>query len=106
MKFFRATTFPLQPYTYQHADGSFGGWENLVRGKTSSLSSCDQYISMQIIDAIAKNLNFKLDISPPPNGELWGEFKNGSFNGLVGQLEKEESDIGWADLFIVPDRFG
>ena len=29
---------------------------------------------------------------------------NDSFNGLVGQLQKEESDIGWADLFIVPDR--
>ena len=49
-------------------------------------------------------MNFNLDISPPPNGELWGELENDSFNGLVGQLQKEESDIGWADLFIVPDR--
>ena len=24
--------------------------------------------------------------------------------GLVGQLQKEESDIGWADLFLIPDR--
>ena len=49
-------------------------------------------------------MNFNLDISPPPNGELWGELENDSFNGLVGQLQKEESDIGWADQFIVPDR--
>ena len=26
----------------------------------------------------------RLDIQPPPNGELWGENLNGSFNGLVG----------------------
>ena len=25
-------------------------------------------------------------------------------SGLVGQLQKEESDIGWADLFLIPDR--
>ena len=24
--------------------------------------------------------------------------------GLVGQLQKEESDLGWADLFLIPDR--
>ena len=24
--------------------------------------------------------------------------------GLVGELQKENSDIGWADLFVVPDR--
>ena len=56
------------------------------------------------MDSIAKNLNFEMDIKPPPNGELWGEFKNGSFTGLVGQLQKENSDIGWADLYMVPDR--
>ena len=22
----------------------------------------------------------------------------------MGQLQKEESDIGWADLFLIPDR--
>ena len=31
----------------------------------------------------------RLDIQPPPNGELWGENINGSFNGLVGQLSQE-----------------
>ena len=56
------------------------------------------------MDSIAKNLNFEMDIKPPPNGELWGEFKNESFKGLFGQLQKENSDIGWADLYMVPDR--
>ena len=56
------------------------------------------------MESIAKYLNYKLDIHPPPNGEMWGEYKNGSFSGLVGELQKETSDIGWADLYIVPDR--
>ena len=67
----------------------------------------------------------RLDIKPPPNGELWGENINGSFNGLVisntknvqlcylvasspktkvGMLQRGDSDIGWADLYIIPDR--
>ena len=24
--------------------------------------------------------------------------------GLVGELQKEKSDIGWADLYLIPDR--
>ena len=67
----------------------------------------------------------RLNIKPPPNGELWGENINGSFNGLVtdkfdiklnqsvascwpkikvGMLQRGDSDIGWADLYIIPDR--
>ena len=56
------------------------------------------------MESIAKYLNYRLDIQPPPNREMWGEYKNGSFSGLVGELQKENSDIGWADLYIVPDR--
>ena len=58
------------------------------------------------MDSIGRSLNFKMDINSPPNGELWGEIKNGSFNGLVGELQKENSDIGWADLYMVPERYG
>jgi hypothetical protein len=57
------------------------------------------------MESIAESLNFKMDINPPPNGELWGELKNGSFNGLVGELQKENSDVGWADLYMVPERY-
>ena len=32
------------------------------------------------------------------------EIKCSFCSGLVGQLQKEESDIGWADLFLIPDR--
>ena len=96
----KCTTFNFQPYTYQNEDGEWAGWE------------------YQIMKSLAGNLNFNMDIRSPPNGELWGENMNGSFTGeaynlivnlilgvgLVGELQKERSDIGWADLFLIPDR--
>ena len=59
----RATSFNFPPYTYQAEDGSWGGWEYLI------------------METLAANLNFAMDIQPPPNGELWGENRNGSFSG-------------------------
>lgn len=61
----KSTSFNFQPYTYQNEDGSWGGWE------------------YQIMRALASNLNFDMDIQPPPNGELWGENMNGSFTGNI-----------------------
>ena len=102
-KILQATSFKLAPFNYQNDDGSRGGWE------------------YRVMSALAEKLNFKLDIKPPPNGELWGENKNGTFTGkrkelenlhtqmsllkgLVGQLQQRRSDIGFANLFVVPDR--
>ena len=56
------------------------------------------------MESLAKNMNFKLDIQPPPNGGMWGENKNGTFTGLVGELQKDISDIGWAYLWMLPER--
>ena len=30
--------------------------------------------------------------------------QNGSYNGLLGELQQEKSDIGWANLFYNYDR--
>ena len=57
------------------------------------------------MESIASDLNYRLDVQPPPNGEKWGENKNGTFTGLVGQLQKDITDIGWADLWMMPARF-
>ena len=59
---------------------------------------------MQIMNAIASSLNFKMQLKAPPNGEKWGELIDGNFNGLVGELQKGNSDVGWANLYMVPDR--
>ena len=54
------------------------------------------------MESIAKYLNYKLDIQPPPNGEMWGENKNGSFSGLVGELLGV--DLSYSDdVFIILD---
>ena len=55
------------------------------------------------MNSIAHSLNFTIKISSPPDGEKWGEQINGTFNGLVGELQKGNSDIGWADLFMTPE---
>ena len=55
----------MPPFTYKDPDGSYGGWE------------------YHVVASLAKNMNFSLDINPPPNGELWGENKNGTFTGTV-----------------------
>ena len=58
------------------------------------------------MNSIAAVLNFKYVISPPSDGELWGaEVQPGVFSGLVGELQNEKSDVGWALLFITPDRY-
>ena len=77
----KANTFDFPPFTYKTAEG-YSGLEH------------------KIISAIAENLHFKLDISPPPNGEQWGEFINGTYNGLVGQIYRGKSDIGWANFWV------
>ena len=56
------------------------------------------------MDSLARDMNYKLDIQPPPNGEKWGENKNGTFTGVVGQLQRNIADIGWADLWMMPER--
>ena len=33
------------------------------------------------METLASNLNFAMDIQHPPNGELWGENRNGTFTG-------------------------
>ena len=69
-KILKATSFQLAPFNYQNEDGSRGGWE------------------YRVMSALAEKLNFKLSINPPPNGELWGENKNGTFTGK-GNFRKE-----------------
>ena len=58
------------------------------------------------MNAISSAMNFNYKIAPPSDGGLWGEeVTTGKFSGIVGELQKENADVIWADLFVVPDRF-
>ena len=68
-KVLKVTTFNHPPYTYQEESGEYGGYE------------------YRVVAALANNMNFELDINPPPNGEKWGENKNGTFTGKEISLQ-------------------
>ena len=92
----RATSFNHTPFTYKTSDGRNGGWESkIVETMAESLNFRQSHVHMNHIsyyDTCATSSIWselfcaliRLDIQPPPNGELWGENLNGSFNGLVG----------------------
>ncbi|XP_071518339.1 ionotropic receptor 21a-like [Panulirus ornatus] len=55
----------------------------------------------EVVKTVARVLNFTLEFTEPPNGENWGEmYENGSWYGLMGQLQRREVDIGLANWFI------
>ncbi|CAL4066314.1 unnamed protein product, partial [Meganyctiphanes norvegica] len=64
-------------------------------------------IDIEVMNAISKTLNFKLDFQEPPPGELWGSnLDDGSWNGMVGKLASNEGDMGAANLFLTLKRNG
>ncbi|XP_071518321.1 glutamate receptor U1-like [Panulirus ornatus] len=58
-------------------------------------------VDIEVVIAVARVLNMTLDFTETSNGEMWGEeLENGSWYGLMGQLQRHEVDIGLANLFI------
>ncbi|XP_046342594.1 glutamate receptor 4-like isoform X1 [Haliotis rufescens] len=58
---------------------------------------------MDLLKELASSLNFSYNLTMPKD-KAWGALVNGSFNGLIGQLEREEVDMVVAPLSIEPDR--
>ncbi|XP_071515148.1 ionotropic receptor 21a-like [Panulirus ornatus] len=84
----RVTTFMFEPFVLYHwsPDGSL----------------LSRYgVDIAVAKAVAHALNFTIKFMEPPNGEAWGEKSvNGSWSGMVGQLTRDEVDIGVADVFV------
>ena len=41
----------------------------------------------------------------PSDGQLWGnDMGNGTFSGLMGDIQNNRTDIAWADLYLFPER--
>ncbi|XP_069103796.1 glutamate receptor ionotropic, kainate 4-like [Argopecten irradians] len=59
---------------------------------------------IDMLDHLAISLNFTYRLTMPADG-AWGmQFENGSFNGLVGQMERNEVDLIVAPMSIQTNR--
>ena len=52
-----------------------------------------------LLNSLANTMNFTYTIGPPPDMKWGGQQKDGSWNGMMDQVVKEEIDFG--KLFII-----
>ena len=52
-----------------------------------------------LLNSLANTMNFTYTIGPPPDNKWGGQQENGSWNGMMDQVVKEEIDFG--KLFII-----
>ncbi|XP_071514970.1 ionotropic receptor 21a-like [Panulirus ornatus] len=58
-------------------------------------------VDIEVTKAVAYLLNFTAKFEEPPDRKTWGsKLENGSWYGMVGQLERNEVDIGVANLYV------
>lgn len=73
-----------------------------------NMSTCFSaiYLSQQVVRALGEELNFSMEFRRPSDGEMWGwEQENGSWTGLMGDLQQRKADLGVADLYIMEQYF-
>uniref|UniRef100_A0A8W8MHM2 Uncharacterized protein n=1 Tax=Magallana gigas TaxID=29159 RepID=A0A8W8MHM2_MAGGI len=59
---------------------------------------------MDLLRELAKALNFTYTVIEVPDGEFGALLQNGSWSGMVGQLERREVDLMVATTSVRPDR--
>ncbi|KAL9962089.1 hypothetical protein ACROYT_G031159 [Oculina patagonica] len=72
----------------KHVDGSF---------------SYEGYC-IDLLNGLARNLKFTYEIYPSPDGLYGGETKNGTWNGMIGELIRKRADVAVAALTITERR--
>ncbi|XP_071544649.1 glutamate receptor U1-like isoform X2 [Panulirus ornatus] len=61
-------------------------------------------VDIDLTKTLSHVLNFTIQFEEPPNDERWGRLtENGSFTGLLGQVNRSQADVGVANLY-VPQR--
>ena len=56
---------------------------------------------MNIFKSIAEHYSFDYELGPPSDGGRWGnQVSPGVFDGLIGDLQHDRSDVGWANLYV------
>ncbi|KAK4308275.1 hypothetical protein Pmani_020028 [Petrolisthes manimaculis] len=59
-----------------------------------------------VTNTLASILNFTALFAEPADGNRWGWKVNGTWTGLLGELHRDETDIGLANLYITINRLG
>ena len=59
---------------------------------------CGRDINM--IQLISDKLQFRPQFVKPPNNIKWGSFVNGSWTGLIGEVQKGAAELGVANLYL------
>ncbi|XP_047480561.1 glutamate receptor ionotropic, delta-2-like [Penaeus chinensis] len=63
-------------------------------------------VDIEVVRSLSKALNFTVSFVRPSDGEMWGwEQGNGTWTGLMGDLQHRKADIGVADLYIMEPYF-
>ncbi|XP_064079703.1 ionotropic receptor 21a-like [Macrobrachium nipponense] len=90
----RVATFELEPFIVYAKDDS----GNFV-GRIG--------VDMQVIDGLSRAKNFTVDFFEVSDDEKWGNrYPDGSWDGLMGQVFSEASDIAVCNVFIDGPRWG
>ncbi|KAK8384273.1 hypothetical protein O3P69_009203 [Scylla paramamosain] len=74
--------------------------------RSSGVLASSGWWALKVVRALTEALNFTVDFRRPSDGEMWGwEQDNGSWTGLMGDLQRRKADIGVADLYIMEHYF-
>ncbi|XP_048865104.1 glutamate receptor ionotropic, delta-1-like isoform X2 [Brienomyrus brachyistius] len=60
--------------------------------------------SIDILDALAKNLGFKYEIYQVADNIYGSQLPNGSWNGMIGELINKRADLAISAITITPER--
>ena len=87
---FTSVKYPiLSPEFYYDSDG------NIIGGRG---------FFIDMLEMLEKDLNMTVSLSLSIDGKGGGQTKNGSFNGMVGMLMRNETDVAVASLTYTPVR--
>nr|ALM24944.1 ionotropic receptor 75d [Athetis dissimilis] len=75
----------------------FKGWTDLRNRQIDTFPK----FTYPLMKLAARDLHFRWNLRQV---DLYGESHNGSFDGLVGRLQRHEAEVGLASLFIRADR--
>ncbi|XP_069045115.1 glutamate receptor ionotropic, delta-1 isoform X3 [Lepisosteus oculatus] len=60
--------------------------------------------SIDVLDALAKNLGFKYEIYQVSDSKYGTQLPNGSWNGMIGELINKRADLAVSAITITPER--